>query len=46
MSRLGVDTKPGTYAITEDSGDYNIDGVKMTASGTLILLLQETLMVW
>ena len=34
VSRLGVDTKPGTYAITEDSGDYNIDGVKMTASGT------------
>ena len=33
VSRLGVDTKPGTYAITEDSGDYNIDGVKMTASG-------------
>ena len=34
VSRLGVDTKPGTYAITEDSGNYNIDGVQMTASGT------------
>ena len=33
VSRLGVDTKPGTYAITADSGDYNIDGVQMTASG-------------
>lgn len=34
VSRLGVDTKPGTYVITEDSGNYNIDGVQMTASGT------------
>ena len=25
-----------SYAITEDAGDYNIDGVKMSANGTLI----------
>ena len=35
VTTIGPDTLPGTYAITEDAGDYNIDGVKMTANGTL-----------
>lgn len=35
VTTIGTDTLPGTYAITEDAGDYNIDGVKMSANGTL-----------
>ena len=35
VTAIGTDTLPGTYAITEDAGDYNIDGVKMSANGTL-----------
>ena len=35
VSSLGTDTKPGTYAITENSGNYLIDGVSMSANGNL-----------
>ena len=35
VTTIGTDTLPGSYAITKDSGNYNIDGVQMTANGTL-----------
>ena len=35
VTTIGTDTKPGSYAITKSGNDYFIDGVQMTASGTL-----------
>ncbi len=32
---LGTDTKPGSYAITKSGSDYLIDGVALSANGTL-----------
>ena len=31
---LGVNTKPGNYSITKSGGNFLIDGVTMSASGT------------
>ena len=33
ITSLGTDTKPGTYAVTQSSGNYLIDGASMSASG-------------
>ena len=35
VTSIGTDTKPGSYAITKTGSDYFIDGVQMTANGTL-----------
>jgi len=35
VKTLGTDTKPGSYAITKSGSDYLIDGVALSASGTL-----------
>ena len=35
VTSIGTDTQPGSYAITKTGSDYYIDGVKMTANGTL-----------
>ena len=35
VTSIGTDTEPGSYAITKTDSDYYIDGVKMTANGTL-----------
>ena len=35
VKSIGTDTKPGSYAITKTGSDYFIDGVQMTANGTL-----------
>ena len=33
VTRLGIDTKPGSYAITKSGSNYLIDGNAMSASG-------------
>lgn len=35
VTSIGTDTKPGSYAISKTGSDYFIDGVQMTANGTL-----------
>ena len=35
VTSIGTDTEPGSYAITKTGSDYFIDGVQMTANGTL-----------
>ena len=35
VTTIGTDTEPGSYAITKSGSDYFIDGVQMSASGTL-----------
>jgi len=35
VKAIGINTKPGTYAVTKSSGNYLVDGVAMTANGTL-----------
>ena len=35
VTTIGTNTQPGSYAITKSGSDYFIDGVQMTASGTL-----------
>ena len=35
VTSIGTNTEPGSYAITKTGSDYYIDGVQMTANGTL-----------